>query len=297
MGRKLQRIFVQKIHRMNKETYSQARQKALAFLQKKPEQQSFAEAMNILQMAGYKPIFISRLRAAGDNPQTREAAMKNIYSMIRQWAKPEDPAHDDDLKTSLSPQEADVQKMAVIFKDNDKPIGVVIRTFADCYNTRDKLHRQLCEVGEKNDEQSMAERKRLVTAISALSDKMDALWPSIAQFQADATQPSEDIVRLALQKAVPASDSEQAEPEQKEDGTVVVDMIPAMSREELVAHKKNLATRIRRTRNKLTYRSEVPLDKPNPYPPGSVQFVRYTARIEKLQKQLEDVDMAIAKFG
>lgn len=271
--------------------YEKSRQKAIAFLKKPADKLDFNEALGILEEAGYKPIYINKLRQAGEDADTRAAVIKNVYALIRQWAKPESIEHEDEMESQApEPDAAEVEKMEAIYSDNQSEAGQLIRQFADLYKTREKLHRELSSVGEHNDEKSVARRKEIVVSIAAISRQMDEIYPLIAEFQATGTLP-ESKENLHIDNKDLLSEGES-----------VTDKGPSslssMGVEELKVYKKNLATRIRRTRNKIEYRQENASGaKPNPLPQGSPRRIRLEVRISKLEKEMQNVELEIAKFG
>ena len=60
--------------------------------------------------------------------------------------------------------------------------------------------------------------------------------------------------------------------------------------------KKNAGVRLLRTQNKLDYQSDKKGDAPNPMPEGP-ERVKLETRLENIKKEIEAIDMAIAKFG
>lgn len=278
------------------ENYSTCRAKAINYL--KTKCQDFFLGISILEEAGLKPLFVKKIKEAGVNADTRSALMTNLYQLIRQWAKPESVEFDDELP-GTEPIGSEIpaigiEKMQRIFRENTTPMGAVIRKFADMYNTRAILHRQLAEVGETNDEQSIAKRKQIVVSIEALSNQMDDIYPHIRAYEKHGTVPEPTVLSNILSNHA----DEKGQAEKKEPAPSPSAAWVKMSREELMNYKKNLCTRIQRCNNKIVFRKEnIGGAKPNPLPEGSLRRIKLEAKMKRLGEELKELEVFIAKLG
>ncbi|MCQ2189679.1 MAG: hypothetical protein MJZ00_07190 [Paludibacteraceae bacterium] len=283
--------------------YEAARTKAIAFL--KSKNQNFNEAIGILEMAEFKPIYVAKIKKAGENPDTHKGLMTTLCQMIRAWAAPTSVEMMDEMTPAANVasniSEEQIKKMDVIFSDSETPAGMLIRHFSTLYKTRAKLHREMADVGEKNDDESISKRKTLVVSISAISEKMDAIWPYIDAYETRHEQPSLELVEDIINGVTKNSDfSSYGMPREGELKALEqpVDNFDTWTREELVAERKNITARIRRTKNKIEYQAEaVAGRKPNPLPQGSPKRAKLENRIKNLEKILYRLDMKIAEFG
>lgn len=281
--------------------YDKARDKAIRFI--KAKSNDFNEAVAILEEAEFKPIYVAKIKKAGENEATREGLMTTLRQMIRAWAAPtsvemlDEMVAEENIASNVS--EERIQKMDVIFSSSETPIAKLIRHFSDLYKARAKMHRELSSVGEKNDDASVAKRKTIMVSIEAMSARMDEIWPYIDRYETSHIQPSEEEVQKIL-SGVNDSSSSSSDNLPSGEGTSLElpSELSTMTRAELVAERKNMSARIRRTRNKIEYQAEaVAGKKPNPLPVGSPKRIKLEKRIEKLQAILDKMDILIAQFG
>ena len=290
------------------EAYKTARRKALDFLKKSPNAQKFEEGIAILESVQYKPLFVRKIKEKGATLETREGLLTSIRSLIRQWATPDSPDHADELPslppTGTEVAEDKVERLSSSALDDPSNIGKVIRYFADLYKTRAKLHASLDEIGERNDDKSISQRKSIILSISSISDKMDSIWPLIDAWETKHEQPTDDETANAL-SLVHTSNSYASKADENNDANRsevssndYMMLYSKMSREQLMLEKKNLAARIRRTYNKINYRAEsIAGREKNPLPEGSPLRKKYEFRIQKLNVQLDELNQLIATFG
>ena len=197
-----------------------------------------------------------------------------------------------------------VERLSSSALDDPSNIGKVIRYFADLYKTRAKLHASLAEIGERNDDKSISQRKSIILSISSISDKMDSIWPLIDAWETKHEQPTDDETANAL-SLVHTSNSYASKADENNDANRsevssndYMMLYSKMSREQLMLEKKNLAARIRRTYNKINYRAEsIAGREKNPLPEGSPLRKKYEFRIQKLNVQLDELNQLIATFG
>lgn len=281
--------------------YDNARAKAIAFLKSKSN--DFFKAVSILEEAEFKPIYVAKIKKAGENAETREGLMTTLRQMIRAWASPSDIEMMDEMapekNVASNVSEETVEKMDVIFTDNETPIGKLIRHFSDLYKTRAKMHRTLSDIGEKNDDDSISRRKTAMISIEAISKEMDDIWPYIDRYETSHIQPSAGEVDKILSGAKDSSSSSSGNlPSGEGTSLELPASFSTMTRAELVAERKNISARIRRTKNKLEYQAEaVAGRKPNPLPEGSPKRIKFERRLEKLTQLLNMIDLRIAEFG
>ena len=289
------------------EAYKTARRKALDFLKKSPASQKFEEGIAILESVRYKPLFVKKIKEKGATQQTREGLMRNICSLIRQWATPDSPDHGDEMPklppTGTEVAEDKIENLSSSALDDPSNIGKVIRHFADLYKTRAKLHGELSRIGEQNDEKSISARKSLVLSIEALSDKMDSVWPLIDAWETRREQPTDKQTQDALSnsnKSYSYASLADRPDENRAEGSSgdYMAQYRNMSREQLMLEKKNLAARIRRTHNKIEYRAEsIAGRQRNPLPEKSFLRKKYESRIKRLNVQMDELNQLIATFG
>ena len=281
--------------------YDKARDKAIRFI--KAKSNDFNEAVAILEEAKFKPIYVAKIKKAGENEATREGLMTTLRQMIRAWAAPtsvemlDEMVAEENIASNVS--EERIQKMDVIFSSSETPIARLIRHFSDLYKARAKMHRELSSVGEKNDDASIAKRKTIMVSIEAMSARMDEIWPYIDLYETEHSQPSKEEVDNIISGAANSDNSSHGDTPSGEGTSLELpESFSTMKRSELVAERKNLSARIRRTRNKIEYQAEaVAGKKPNPLPEGSPRRIKLEKRIEKLQAMLDKLDILIAQFG
>lgn len=281
--------------------YYKARDKAIRFI--KAKSNDFNEAVAILEEAKFKPIYVAKIKKAGENEATREGLMTTLRQMIRAWAAPtsvemlDEMVAEENIASNVS--EERIQKMDVIFSSSETPIARLIRHFSDLYKARAKMHRELSSVGEKNDDASVAKRKTIMVSIEAMSARMDEIWPYIDLYETEHSQPSKEEVDNIISGAANSDNSSHGDTPSGEGTSLELpESFSTMTRSELVAERKNLSARIRRTRNKIEYQAEaVAGKKPNPLPEGSPRRIKLEKRIEKLQAMLDKLDILIAQFG
>ena len=83
-------------------------------------------------------------------------------------------------------------------------------------------------------------------------------------------------------------------PEEEEESSDNQDENP--DKQLLQKQRKSIATKILRARNMLKYQKETKQDRENPLT-DPVKVAKYQSKIDSLSKELEDIDMQIAKLG
>lgn len=280
------------------------------------QKKDFGQGLAILQESGFRPGVVRKLAHDGANgPSAAERLEFNMREFVKAYGIKGVPDTDAELhvfdgKESPvdTPEEKQLGIMATAAKVEKGELKVentatlrVIHVYADAYRSREKAIRLMAEVGEQNDDKSMAQRKKFSDEIDVCTALMERLYPLYEKYQSGA-----DISEKEIENAMKDDSSTSSE---KSVATVsgaahtseatevqVLDDFEGKSREELVQLKKNAASRIIKAKNKLVYQSEKKGEKPNPMPAGPKR-VKLEAKISNEEKLIEAIDMAIAKFG
>ena len=298
-----------------KETF----QKAVDWLNGK--KRDFAAGIAILKEAAFKPAVVLKLERDGEQGP---AAPERLDFQMREFAKAFGTGKvvaDTDAELHVfEGQEAHADQdeqqqlgiMTVAEKiekgelqvEEDNPARV-ISEYAAAYRYREKAMRLMQETGELNDAESMARRKQLSDEIEQCSALMERLYPLFEKYQSGADISEEDVAK-ALEESSAAINSTSSENSAANDSpsTHTPDStagqapgeLEGKSRDELLKLKKNAQVRLLRTENKLLYQSEKKLEVENPMPEGP-ERVKLETRAASIRKNIEAIDMAIAKFG
>lgn len=289
-------------------------EKAAAWI--RSQKKDFGQGIAILQESGFRPGVVNKLaRDGADGPSAAERLEFNMREFVKAYGIKQTPDTDAELHVfdgEESPvdtpeeQQLGIMASAEALDNNDllieDPNAVkVIHEYAAAYRRQEKAFRLMTEVGEQNDEESMAKRKAYSDEIDECRSLMERLYPLFERYQSGADISSEDVEK-ALKGAYDTSSEKSAATESCAAHTSEVTAGQALgdfegkSREELVQLKKNAASRIVKAKNKLEYQSEKKEEKPNPMPEGPKR-VKLEAKISNEEKLIEAIDMAIAKFG
>lgn len=280
------------------------------------QKKDFGQGIAILQESGFRPGVVRKLAHDGaDGPAAAERLEFNMREFVQAYGIKVVPDTDAELHVfegEESPADTPVeQQMGIMASaealENDELLienenaVTVIHEYAAAYRRREKARRLMAEVGEKNEEESMAKRREFSDEIEECTTLMERLYPLFERYQSGADLSSEDVEK-ALKGTSATSDDPSAATEsgaahtsEATAGQVLGDF-EGKSREELVQLKKNAASRIVKAKNKLEYQSEKKEEKPNPMPEGPKR-VKLEAKIANEEKLIEAIDMAIAKFG
>lgn len=149
--------------------------------------------------------------------------------------------------------------------DYPEAVKKVILEYSSLYNERGIVHKDLRELGEDNDSDTVSERKELVEKIKSISGRLEELYVIFSDYKTKAIIP----------------ENKPADP---------------LSVEDLKRLKKNLQASIVKDKNQLLYRSKTkPEDgEENPLPDGP-RRIRLERRIKAKEKQIADLEMKIAK--
>lgn len=272
--------------------YSVHRDAAIAWLNGRRD---FNKGIEVLKDSGFRPVVVKVLARQGAKAP---AAMQRLVSIMRDlvqaWAQPETAHIDTNVELAVVNgkevgAEQDINGPNSIFEAYEKAdelppsVSDIVRNFRNAYMLRDKLHRQLAEVGEKNDEESVTQRKALSDAIKVQSDLMDKLYPFYAKFVETGELPQISEVEDKADESKKRIDIEGSASD-----------LSAMSKEELQRVKKSLATKVLRARNMLLYQTEVKGDVENPIPEDDLRRTKYESKIARLSKRIEEIDKQIA---
>ena len=283
------------------------------------EKKDFQEGIAILKEAGFKPGVVSKLERDGVGGP---AAAERLEFQIREFMKaygfdsnvpdtdPELHVFDGQESPADIPEEKQLGIMAMSRKIEEEEMTVedvnavhVIHEYAAAYRRREKAQRLMAEVGEQNDEESMARRKQFSDEIEECTALMERLYPLFERYQSGAEISAEDVEKaLGMPQATsPTPSSTSAEnTAATESGAAhtseAASDLEGKSREELVLLKKNATSRITRAKCKLEYQTETKGETPNPMPEGPKRE-KLLAKIANEEKLIEAIDMAIAKFG
>ena len=281
----------------------------------------FDEGIAILQEHHFKPAVVNKLKRDGtDGPAAAERLEFQMREMVKAYGitidvpdtdpelhvfdgeeAPADHNEEQQLGIMDTAEKLEKEEMQV---ESEQP-RKVIQEYAAAYRQREKAIREMAEVGEKNDDESMAKRKELSDLIDEKTALMERLYPLFEKYQSGADISAEEVENAMHQGADnPDSSTEKSaatesgaahtsEDADHQDGTGDLE---GKSRDELVKMKKNAQVRLLRTQNKLEYQSDKKGDTPNPMPDGP-ERVKLEARVENIKKEIEAIDMAIAKFG
>lgn len=273
----------------------------------------FAAGVEILSQAGFRPAVTRKLKRDGEGgPDAFERLTWNLRSLVAAYGRDvniedTDPVlsvfdgkeapkeHDESHQLGIMTLACQIEKDEVLI-EGENP-RKVISEYANAYRSREKAIRLMGEVGEQNDEESMTRRKQLSDEIERHTALMERLYPLYETFESGADISDEDVEK-ALEinsQTIPDTTSENSAANDSSAAHTSEDL-EGKSRDELLKLKKNAQVRLLRTENKLLYQSEKKLEVENPMPPGP-ERVKLETRVENIKKDIEAIDMAIAKFG
>jgi regulator of replication initiation timing len=161
-------------------------------------------------------------------------------------------------------------------KIEDFPTGMqrIIRENSSLYIHRGKLHKQLIRLSQDNSEATIADREALVKKIAEASERLEQLYAVWSEFKKTGKDGS---ATLYQQSGTTGSA-----------GLLTV--------EDLKHQKKNLQASLAKDRNMLEYQSKTKPKDGNPTPmPEGPKRIRLEKRIKAKEKQIQDLDLLIAK--
>lgn len=283
------------------------RQAAIDWLNGKRD---FDAGIKVLEESKFKPGVVAKLKRVGvKGPEAKPRLVHLMRSLVQAWAMPEGEAADNtDPATGVDANEEmaihtdssdayinmAVEKLTVDPEAYPKRIASVIREYADAYKKRDILHKQMAELPEDNEPDTMAKRKALSEEIAAKTELMERMYPLYEKYQSLQQDISDDDLQsleAADDDTQPVEDSDKADDSNSTDASY-----EGKTKEELQKIRKSVATKIGRAKNMLEYQQETKAESPNPMP-ESPKRVKYETKIANLSRELEQIDYAIAKLG
>lgn len=279
---------------------TQKRQEAIDWLNSKTR--AFSEGVAILEESGYKPGVVRRLKTIGETPVNREHLTENVRQYLRHLGEEvEDTDADLGVINGEEPQvlasENDSQDSLLTLADKvesgektdiDKKCGEMLIIYAKAYREREQGHRMLADVPEDNTEENVTKRKEIGDDIDRLTDKLERIYPLIKNYLDNGIVPSDEDAEDAVK------------PLAKEEQKVVTDDTTAnldtLTKEELQKMLKSAKTKILRKSNMLLYQQETKAEHENPLP-ECPKRTKYETAIAELQKEVEQIEYAIARKG
>ena len=252
----------------------------------------FEVGLSILRDAGFKPGVVSVLTRHGKGAhQSDERLMYHMRDFIRCYANPK-AREDTDLiigvveGKEMQPDNQENDKIPSMFSDSVKerleaggfpePIAKVISSYRDAFVKRDKLMRQMAELPETNDEETVEKRRNISDEMKILSDSMERLYPQYKAYITNGSIPVEDTASKAEGDSA-GNDS-------------------SADKAELQKKRKSIATKILRAKNMLLYQKETKQELENPLTDPK-KVAKYQAKIDRLTQELHDIDMQIAALA
>lgn len=269
------------------------RQQAIDWLNSKRD---FNEGILLMEATGFRPSVIAKLKKHGaKGPDAAHRMTRVIRLYIQVCSGGQDTGEDFDTGINASVDNPEITSDATTVKiaeaahlieegkmEVPESVASVVARYAEAYKRRDILHKQLAELPEDNAEDTVASRKDLVTEIAKCTYTMETLYPQYEAYIQEGKEP---------------------EPESSEDGDDSLedgeddnaeDPLEGKSKEELQKLRKSVATKISKANNMLQYQQEKKGETPNPMP-ECPKRVKYETKIQKLSKELEAIEYAIAR--
>lgn len=283
--------------------YFDARTQAMKWLALPVNKRNFAVGLQILGKSGYKPNVHAMLVRKGEQPWTVEKLTTCLRDVIQVYYNPDDPRFAevpdvDDLNDrdgehqSVNEQESMAKSAdTTSFKQMPEVMQLVVKAYADAYKQRAKLARQRTEIGENNDDESVARRKQIGEQMDQLTSYMDALAPLKEAYDHDGTVPDRatfDSIKnySMVTKCMAAFD-------QRPKVTVGKVDYHLMYTVQLRTRRKSLTNQITRKENQLLYQSNSKQAVENPMP-DSPKRVKLLKQIESLKAERSKVEYELA---
>lgn len=284
--------------------YFDARTQAMKWLALPVIKRNFAVGLQILGKSGYKPNVHAMLVRKGEQPWTVDKLTTCLRDVIQVYYNPDDPRFAevpdvDDLNDrdgehqSVNEQESMAKSAdTTSFKQMPEVMQLVVKAYADAYKQRAKLARQRTEIGENNDDESVARRKQIGEQMDQLTSYMDALAPLKEAYDHDGTVPDRatfDSIKnySMVTKCMAAFD-------QRPKVTVGKVDYHLMYTVQLRTRRKSLTNQITRKENQLLYQSNSKQAVENPMP-DSPKRVKLLKQIESLKAERSKVEYELAE--
>ncbi|MEG1861009.1 MAG: hypothetical protein RR206_04890 [Bacteroidaceae bacterium] len=279
--------------------FIQHRQSAIDWLN---SERDFEKGISLLQRSGFKPSVVAKLtRHGATGPDARGRLKHLVRELIAAWALPSDALVPDtdgelgvidgvDIETETVTSDrhcetlaAAAEKLENVADDYGYPhtVAEVIRHFAGAYKLRDRLHSRLAEMPEDNEEDTMAERKKIIEEIEKMSNLMDRLYPLYNHYTLTGEDVAPELFETAIRDVVQNRIGLETSMTGKEN------YFP--DKESLQTMRKSIATKILRARNMLEFQQETKAEHPNPMP-ECPKRVKYETKVANLTAELEKLD-------
>lgn len=284
--------------------YFDARTQAMKWLALPVNKRNFAVGLQILGKSGYKPNVHAMLVRKGEQPWTVDKLTTCLRDVIQVYYNPDDPRFAevpdvDDLNDrdgehqSVNEQESMAKSAdTTSFKQMPEVIQLVVKAYADAYKQRAKLARQRTEIGENNDDESVARRKQIGEQMDQLTSYMDALAPLKEAYDHDGTVP--DRATFDSIKNYSMVTKCMATFDQRPKVTVGKVDYHLMYTVQLRTRRKSLTNQITRKENQLLYQSNSKQAVENPMP-DSPKRVKLLKQIENLKAERSKVEYELAE--
>lgn len=284
--------------------YFDARTQAMKWLALPVIKRNFAVGLQILGKSGYKPNVHAMLVRKGEQPWTVDKLTTCLRDVIQVYYNPDDPRFAevpdvDDLNDrdgehqSVNEQESMAKSAdTTSFKQMPEVMQLVVKAYADAYKQRAKLARQRTEIGENNDDESVARRKQIGEQMDQLTSYMDVLALLKEAYDHDGTVPDRatfDSIKnySMVTKCMAAFD-------QRPKVTVGKVDYHLMYTVQLRTRRKSLTNQITRKENQLLYQSNSKQAVENPMP-DSPKRVKLLKQIESLKAERSKVEYELAE--
>lgn len=284
--------------------YFDARTQAMKWLALPVIKRNFAVGLQILGKSGYKPNVHAMLVRKGEQPWTVDKLTTCLRDVIQVYYNPDDPRFAevpdvDDLNDrdgehqSVNEQESMAKSAdTTSFKQMPEVMQLVVKAYADAYKQRAKLARQRTEIGENNDDESVARRKQIGEQMDQITSYMDVLAPLKEAYDHDGTVPDRatfDSIKnySMVTKCMAAFD-------QRPKVTVGKVDYHLMYTVQLRTRRKSLTNQITRKENQLLYQSNSKQAVENPMP-DSPKRVKLLKQIESLKAERSKVEYELAE--
>lgn len=277
--------------------YFDARSQAMKWLALPIGKRNYAAGLLVLGKSGYKPNIHALLVRKGEQPWTVEKLTTCLRDVIQLYYNPNDPRFEDvpdvDVLNDsdgehqpISEQDAMAKSAEVSsFEQMPEVMQLVVKAFADAYKQRARLARQRVEIGENNDEESVARRKAIGEQMDQLTSYMDALAPLKEAYDRDGSVPSRDDYDNIASSVM--------KPDKKPAANNAVDY-KSMDTEKLRTRRKSLTDQITRKENQLLYQSNSKQNVENPMP-DSPKRVKLLKQVENLKAERSKVEYELAE--
>lgn len=270
--------------------YLKNREKAMAWVNANVH--DFEAGLAILKDAGFKPGVVSVLTRHGSGShQSDERLMYHMRDFIRCYAD-QAAMEDTDFNIGvvegkeIQPDNQENDKIPSMFADDTEkklqsgfypePIAKIISRYREAYIERDRLRIEMANLPEINDDENVEKRRQISDKAKQLADEMDKLYPQYEAYITSGTIPA----------AYPALEDE--------GNSVGTDK--STDKAELQKKRKSIATKILRAKNMLLYQKETKQEKENPLTDPK-KVAKYQAKIDRLNQELNDIDMQIAALA